>query len=98
MGTKAEKVRKSHPMFDTMFKWMVTFFLGSHKAIQSDIERTMDKKNWDDASDLVVGKVPRKRLTGAEVVRFENFKHLPRTMGNSPEDRFRRSARSLAHE
>ena len=82
-------------MFDTMFEWMVTFRPGTRKAIPSDLERTTDKNNWDDAPDLIVGEVPRKRLTGAEVLKFENFKHLPRTMGISPEDRFRGSGEDM---
>ena len=81
-------------MFDTIHDWMISYRPG-RKMVPSeqDIERAKERLDWDDAPDGLVGEIPRKLLTPGEAVGFENFRATPRTMGISPEDRFRSQER-----
>jgi len=89
-GQETDEARKAHPMFEVFFDWMVAYRPGRNK-IPSETERASDGHVWDFAPDLYTGEISPKRLRTAEAVKFENFRSMPRTMGISPEDRFRRS-------
>jgi hypothetical protein len=89
-GKDIEAARKAHPMFEIFFDWMVSYRPGRNK-IPSEAERARDGHSWDFAPDLYPGEIPPKRLRTVEAVKFENFRSMPRSMGISPEDRFRLS-------